>query len=778
MNLKSGFKPKLKSRLSLQREKAEKGKKRGKLLAVLLASSLFSVTLGACEKDTTGGGTLPEPEQGGVSAESRGRYTEEAITLPPELADCSVAHMYAAENTLHLLVMKNQDDKIRLQEWTCQDGVFTEVTGDWLADMALPGTDWLEAKLIQGTDGTQYLYAGYAQEDDISGYFFSGHLWKGTADGAMDITPEKWSVPNEEWGGYETIQGLAALDNGTLAVLSYNGMDILSAQDGSVLESESSPTFYEGNVATDGTNIYLCSSDGVSCQIEKRKYGKGESALTIPFTAGSSTGNIMSFGGGSSFYVDALKDGTLVAAGEKGIFRLSGNASEEKWEQLAAGIDTDFSTPNYWCMNMAALENGGIYALFSADGEQKLNYYQYDPDAVSEVTQVLKLYTIHESSLLNQAAAMYHKLHPEVIIDIESEYPLYSYDTPDYDDIYKKLNTRLMGDDSPDLLVMDHLNMDAYTRMGILENLDDIARPLEESGELLSNITGTYRGEDGRRYVVPLQFDFTLAMGRDITPENMRSMETLADFLSQADYSYLGEQTAAELVDMFYPYFCDKIVHDKQLDKEALGKYLGYLKAIADNCGLVDKHSGDSSMGGMWALAVKAKLALENAGGFSSCMVPMSMVDYIKGDFTAFENSFTPSLQTGICAKSRYKDTARDFLQFALSRQVQDFEYSRGFPVNCQSLEEQSQKDRSNSSFFTVIQGADGAQLEFEGKPYSKETAERLVALCEALDTPTREDAKIREVLLECLGEYLKGTRSLEDTTTKIEDGLKMYLAE
>ena len=142
-------------------------------------------------------------------------------------------------------------------------------------------------------------------------------------------------------------------------------------------------------------------------------------------------------------------------------------------------------------------------------------------------------------------------------------------------------------------------------------------------------------------------------------------------------------------------------------------------------------------------------------------MVPMSMVDYIKGDFTAFENSFTPSLQTGICAKSRYKDTARDFLQFALSRQVQDFEYSRGFPVNSQSLEEQSQK-----------------HLEFESTPYSKETSERLIALCKALDTPTREDAKIREVLLECLGEYLKGTRSLEDTTTKIEDGLKMYLAE
>lgn len=774
--LKPKLKPKPKVNLQQATKKFEKRKKRSKLLAVLLASSLFTLMLGACAKDKTDGDTLPGPEFGGVS--QAGRYVEKEAALPPELADLAVAHMYAVENTLHLLVMKDQDGKICLQEWILQDGVFTEATRDWLADLALPDTDWLETKLVQGTDGTQYLYAKYAQKDEVSGYSVTGHLWKGTADGAVEITPEKWSVPNEEWGSYEMIQDLAVLDNDTLATLSYTSIDILSAQDGSVLGSEPCSAIYEGNIATDGTNLYLCSSDGTGSQIEKRKDGKGEGALTIPFPADGSAGNVFSFGGGGSLFVDVLGDGALIAASEKGIFRLPGNAPEDEWEQLAAGIDTDFSTPDCWCMNMAALENGGIYALFSAGGEQKLNYYQYDPDAVLEVTQVLKLYTVYESSLLKQAAAMYHKLHPEVIIDVESEYPLYSYETPDYDAIYKKLNTRLMGSEAPDILVMDHLNMDSYAKMGLLENLDDIIRPLEESGELLSNITGAYRNEDGRRYVVPLQFDFTLAIGRDIAPENMRSLEALADFLSHADYSYLGEQTVTELVDMFYPYFCGKIVRDKQLDKEALGKYLGYLKAIADNCGIVASHPEDDALGGMWSLTATAKLALENAKGFSGCMTSMSMVDYIEGDFTAFENSFAPSIQTGICAKSQYLDTAKDFLQFALSRQVQDYEYNRGFPVNSQSLKEQSQNDRSNWSFFTMIPVSGGGYLEFEGKAYSKETAERLIALSETLDTPAGEDARIRETLLECLEEYLKGSRSLEDTIAKIESGLKMYLAE
>lgn len=757
-----------------------------KLLAILLALSLVTGVLGACGKDRTNdktnGSSLGDPESGSFAGKT-GRYVETEVALPSELADCSIAHVFAAGNTLHLLALKDQGDRICLQEWIYQDGVFTDVTQDWLAALALPGTDWIEARLAQDAKGAQYLYTGYVGEISAEGVYsegggnFKGHLWKGTADGAVEITPEKWSVPDEEWGGYEMIQGLAALDNGTLAVLSYTSVDILSAEDGSVLESGPNSSYYEGGVVTDGENIYLSSSGSGS--IEKRKDGREEGTLTIPLPDGGSDEGMIIFGGGGSIFVDALRGGTLITAGEKGIFRLPGDSPEGEWEQLAAGIDTDFSISDYYCQSLAALEGGGIYGLFMADGSQKLNYYQYDPNAVSQVTQVLKLYTVYESSLLKQAAVLYHKAHPEVMIDIESEFPLYSFDTPDYDVIYKKLNTRLMGEDAPDILVLDRLNIDTYTQKGLLENLDDIVRPLEESGELLSNITGVYADENGRRYAVPLQFSLALAIGRDISPENMGSLEALAAFLSQADYNYLGEQTVTELVVLFYPYFCGRIVRDKQLDKESLSRYLEYLKAIADNCGIIAARSDEElTLSGMWGLASRSKLAIEQTGGFMSCMLSMGFVDYIKGDFTAFENSFSPSAQIGICTKSKYLDTAKDFLKFALSEQVQDSEYYGGFPVNSHSLKRQAEKDRSNEVGAVTTMGDDGSFLEIEFKAFSKETAARFIALCEGLDTPAKEDAKIREVLIEYLDGYLKGTQSLEETVGKIEAGLKMYLAE
>lgn len=764
--------------------------KGGKLLAALLVLSLCMGVLGACGKDGQEGNSQPGPGGGTSSGQTKGKYVEKTVELPAELGSGAIAQMYAVENTLHFLVMKDQDGKIRLQEWVYEDGAFTEVTRDWLASMELPGTDWVEAKLIQGSDDTQYLYAGYVEGasnkeetsagEDASageGASFMGHLWKGTADGAVEITPEKWSVPDEQWGSYEMIQGLAALDNGNLLIISYTSMDILSGQDGAVLESEPlAGSYYEGNVVADGGYVYLC--DASMGQIEKRKDGRKEEVQTISFPTGNSDSDVMAFGSAGSLAFDALKDGTLIAGDETGIFKYFGDGAEGAWEQLIAGRDTDFSMPDCWCLSLAALENGGIYGLFQTNGAQKLNLYEYDPNGVSEVTQVLKLYTVYESSLLKQAAAMYHRAHPEVVIEIESEYPQYFYGTPDYDAVYKKLNTMLMGEDAPDLVVMDHLNIDSYAQKGLLEDLNDVLKAMEESGELLANITGAYVGEDGSRYVVPLQFSFTLAMGRDITATDMSSLETLAGFLSQADYSYLGSLTVDELVDMFYTYFCDKMVKDKALDKEALGRCLEDLKAIGDNSGMIDKRQEDEVSYGMWDLSAKAKLAFVEAGGFTDCMFPMSIVDYIKGDFTVFENSFIPSAQTGICTKSKYADTAKDFLKFALSEEVQNSDTYQGFPVNSRALQNQADKDRSNMAAVAAIMGDDGGYLEFESKPYSKETAKRLVDMCKALDKPVKEDTKIREVLIESLGGYLSGTQSLDETIGKIEDGLKMYLAE
>lgn len=895
-------------------KKRQKGR-RGRALAVLLAMGLSAGALCGCQKAEQGnhdGGSLG----GAIPEQAKGRYVEKEEKLPEELAGWGIHQMYAGEGGLRFLVSKQENEsgtsngtvgaasnettraasnettsaasngtpntaqgKTILREWEKQGDGFVDVTQKWLSSLEF-SCDWLEAQLLQGVDGRQYLYAAYVADGEDA---YKPHLWKSAGDRAEEITPEKWAVPNEDWGSYEMIQGLAVLDDNTLLSVSYSSVDILSGEDGNILKSEPMTSFYEGHPVSDGKNVYL-SAGG---QIEKRS-AEGGDAVLIPVPRGdgdfasggnssftfSSAGVSMAVGDGGGLMLGVMKDGTLIAAGEDGIFRLpgrptgqegqperegqngqgsrpdgegqsgqgsqpekegqngqgsqtekegqsgqgsqsngegqsgqgsqpekegqngqgsqpekegqpdkdgqAGNAGEPaaaNWEKLAEGVETDFSLGNYQCTDLAVLEDGTIYALFLANGERKLNRYEYDPNAVSQVTQVLRLYAVTESPMLKQAAVLYHKAHPEVLIRIENDYPEYFYSHIDYNAVYQKLNTMLLGDEAPDILVMDGLNIDSYAAKGLLVNLEEVIKPMEEGGELLSNITGIY-AKDKKRYAVPLQFKFYMAIGRDITAENMSSMEKLAEFLSKSDYSYMGPWTAAELAYQFYPYFCEEIVKDKQLDKEAVGRYLEYLKMIGDNCGILGSRPENERPFDMWKLGAEAKLAIEEVGGFMDSMFPVSMASYIKGDFTAFENSFSPSLQMGICAKSPYRDTAEDFLRFALSEELQSMELGNGFPVNRAALNKQAAEDRSEYMASVVIADDDGGYTSFDSEPFSQETARKLADICETLEKPVKEDAKISEVLAECLGGYLDGSQSKEETIQKIEAGLKMYLAE
>lgn len=726
--------------------------KHGRILAAFLSAAVLTAAFGGCGKEDT--------KDAGQMELQKGRWVEIREELPEGLEGWELQEIFAAADGIHLLASREEEGGTVLSEWAKQEE-FSEVTRDWLSSVALPGGDWLDVTLMQDRSGTQYLYAGYtaAGEED-----YKGHLWKEEGGQAKDITPQKWTVPDADLGIYERQLGTAALDDGTLFTVSYTSMDLLSGEDGHLLGSEPLNSPYEEIVVSDGENIYLCAQAGSSARIEKRAGGKG-SAVTLNLPSDSSAGMQLCAG----------DDGTLVAAGNDGIFRLE--AGQEDWEKLLDGVETDFAMTDCWCVDLAAAD-GSIYALFrESGGGARLNRYTYDPDAVVEIREELKLYTVYENSLLQQAAVMYHKEHPEVLVTIQYTYPAYYYDETDYNAVYQELNTMLMGDEAPDILVMDYLDMDSFIEKGLLADIGGVVDPLEESGALLSNITGSYVREDGHRYVVPLQFGFNMALGRNIGEGDMASLEALAAFLAKSGESYMGPQTVSELVDKFYPYFCGDIIDGKQLDREALGEKLECLKAIADNCGMIETREKGERSYNLWELASEAKLAFSESMGFKDCMLPIAMADYIKGSFTAYEDSFLPFLQAGICTKSPYQDTAMDFLRLALSERVQDTDYYKGFPVNLASLEKQSHEDRSEAEAYTSIE-AEGQEVEFVIKCYPDETADRVVALCKGLRRPKKADAKIREVLTESLGGYLTGTETKEAAVQKVEDGLKMYLAE
>ena len=724
----------------------------GKWIAATLCASFLAGAVMGCSKEEDAAA-----EDGTV----KGRYVEYREELPGELEGWKVKQLFAVQGKVGLIAARREEEGIVLREWVLEESGFADVTQEWLKSLILPADeDGLDAQLLQSGADAQYIAASYAIEGEND---FKTHLWKKDGEEAREITPQQWTVPDDEWGVYRVAAGMAALDNGTLTALCYPCLEVLGGEDGSITESQVLETYYRG-MMTDGENVYLYadSPDGRGTEIEKYPGGKG-SGEKLSFTGNISGANLC-----------VTEAGTLVAAGADGLFW----GKEGRWEKLMGGAETSFSLLDLWCTGLTAFEDGRIYAFFEGEGDKAiLNRYEFDPEAVYEVKENLKLFAVCDGNMLKQAAAMYHRANPEVMITVEAVYPMYYDGETDYNAVYQNLNTMLMGEEAPDILIMDHLSIDSYAEKGLLEDINDVVTPLEESGELLSNITGSYIRQDGSRYTVPLQFGFCMAVGRDITAGDMASMESLAGFLGNADYSYMGPHTVSELVDKFYPYFCGRIVQEKELDTEVLGMYLEYMKAIADNCGILAARDDRERPYRVWELAAQAKLALEESAGFNECMLPVAVKEYIRGDFAAFENCFIPYLQAGICAKSKYTETAKDFLRFALSEEVQGTDYYNGFPVNAAALDKLAHSSRANAEAETTLDTESGS-IEFRIGDFSEETAEHLAQMCRVLDRPVAEDGKIREVLVEVLEGYLNGTQSKEDTLKMAEDSLKMYLGE
>ena len=134
--------------------------------------------------------------------------------------------------------------------------------------------------------GIQYLYF---QTIDSELETYRGNLWRGDGSEAKDITPEKWSVINEDYGRYEFINGITALKNGTLVVQSSLSADRINGEDGSVLDSVPL-TRYGEDLITDGENVYLFSMNmsGTIEGVEKWTGGSLKDAVTLPFGQNSS----------------------------------------------------------------------------------------------------------------------------------------------------------------------------------------------------------------------------------------------------------------------------------------------------------------------------------------------------------------------------------------------------------------------------------------------------------------------------------------------------------
>lgn len=731
--------------------------------------ALFLIAVLAVGAAGCGGGQ--EKTDGPAKDTTKGRYVESALPLPEGVSADDILQIGKYEGKLFFLeVRKSEEEPYFFTEYI-QDGQgsFEKKDCDWLNGLELTEPFW-RMNYVKGEGEQAFFFAEY--EGDYWGHLFT------TTDGqeGFEITPAGWKEA-QDMDGYNYYEcpdwiGMAASD--TLVGGFYDRIEFYHAETGEMLrQMPVSESYLETCVPEkDGYYLFKSSNMRTLTGVERYQNGQNEPVETIAFTEKSS--------GTMSTYVDVLEDGTVIACTDEGFYRY--DTAKGEWEQTIPARFTSLIMETMWCQGIVATDDGALYALFMGEEEQgtAIMQYVYDPEYTMGEEKTLTVYTIYPCSVVKQAAALFQKSHPEVQVIVETEL---TYDdmyggTVDLDSIYSSLNAEILAGNAADVLILDGLKTESFIEKGLLLDIDDVITPMEEKGELLSNITKNYRNEDGTRYHIPLRFAMNLLVGRDVEAGSIQDMKSMAEDFAGRQESMLGARTVEDLVYEFAPYFTDEIIREKQLDKEALKRYLEYLKVIADNCGIVDNYGENYRAEGIWEIASTVYAAFYEAGGFNQSMLPVSAAKLVNGSLACFENAYIPEFEIGIYSQTKEEELAKEFLEFALSTQVQDTDFYDGFPINTVSLENQVKKDRSDAEAYTTIVLEDGQSIGFEIRDFDDTQSAELMEMCKKLDRKVVEDKEVNEKLVDSVAGYLDGSRTLDETVDRVEAGLRMYLAE
>lgn len=691
-------------------------------------------------------------------ANEKGRYEETEISLPDAAGE--FVQICREDEKVVLYQRQENGDSVSLKRFVMdpQTKTFAEDTPAGMAQLTLP-VDAYTLK-IRKADSVYYVYYDAQMGEDLQGFLY-------TCDdtGMAEVTPEGWAEKDPQYGFVDSPQDIAVTDHAVIALF-YTKIERYDRQTLALAESRAlEGERYESLIGMGDSYALIIDGDSGTMQ--------GIGICPEDSTKPTSQVDISSKKSGSC--AAAADDaGNLIVANADGLHRKAKDA--QQFEDLMDGSYMSFGLSDSWCRGMTCDTNEVYYALFQNDQGQKLYQYAYNPELALKPEKELTVYTLYDQATINQAATLFQKKHPDTMVSVHVACA--DTDDKEAETERNRLMTSLAAGDGEDVLVLSGLDDNALAQKGVLMDLSDIVTSMEENGELLQAIVDGEKAADGKQQILPVRFALPLLLSKEKRASEMTDLAALAKAAEQTEGSLLGTFTGEDLVETFAPYFMPDIITDKQLDTEKLRTVLQELQTIAAHSDLIEKYKKGERASNEWDLPSTMQAVLCQISGFNDAMFDLAIINLVKGNYTSFENAYIPTVEIGVNAGTKQADLAKEFAAFVMSREVQDGDFYDGFPVNKESLHMQVSLDRSDYAAYTTIEGADGQEIGLDIEPIKAPDADKLEAVCESLSKKTMQDAKVLEELKKAVPDYLLGRQSLDDTISKIQDGVKIYLAE
>lgn len=771
-------------------------KKRIKRLGAFLLAAIcvFSITLpmAGCSKNKTGNtsgeGSSQEGNAGAGSdvgsgglAGAKGCYVESDLTTPSGLKKLTNLSRLE-DNSLAILDMENGMLHISKDEGKNWEG------------KELPVVSELVKK--QG-DGLEFLANAVAKD---GGVFYGFRNW---GDEGGDYSPHYYYMEKDGQAQEISLSG----GNISKAVFAEDGSLYGADEEGSVYYVDTSDWSVRKLFKTDSVfdlALGVC-GDRVAVVDTNKAYfgGKDDSqadtsdeVLNAQVKKEIENGGVPVLAGGA--------DNKVYLAGQSGIY--SHVTGGSVMEQLMDGALFTLGEPTRVPRAMLAGENGSFLIGFE-DG--LICSYVYDPDMPAVPERQLNVYSLRDNASIRSAIASFRKKNPDVYVKLEIG--MDGTDGVTANDAVKNLNTRLLANEGPDLIVLDGMPMDSYMNKGMLTDISDVLTDVQGEADYFTNLLSAYQKE-GAIYAVPLRFQIPVLAGAAEELSGLTDLKSFADKVEELQASgkntvrMVGSSTAEELLKELQ-FTCGQAwVKDGAVDTDALKEYFTQAKRLyeADQKNLTaelkDAHSRAMQIGGtsveeMWndvwmrtfdILLKSSCFSMGNVASLEAYPKTMATLKEMEnGALTELpgqaENVFIPSGITGIASGSKETELAKDFLKELLSTGIQSKDTKDGLPVNREALESWMVQDNAGEVSMGMVEvGGNGD--ETIGVDYSywptKEQWQELIALIEKLERPCLTDEVVLNAV-ESIGEsILTNEKSIEDGVNEIAQKINLYFKE
>lgn len=400
---------------------------------------------------------------------------------------------------------------------------------------------------------------------------------------------------------------------------------------------------------------------------------------------------------------------------------------------------------------------------------------------------VLKIYSLKENSMIRSSLAFFRREHTDISINYTVGYT--GEDGFSVSDAIRKLNTEIMADEGPDIIVLDNLPVEEYISKGVLEPVTDIVN--EKKDEIFFNMIEGYNKES-EIFCVPTTFRIPVIIGNSevISAE---SSKAVIDQMEQQESPVLTRQDFPYAA--MYMFVTSDMVEKDGMNEEKLTAYYNDLLRLKEMGNVTDKIVGESdySMNQTVDIFPYGESDVPSDIYFGEAKAGVGQIAYadsyiklksarkqadIQFDYLnkSGGNYYIPTEVLGINSRSSYKDAAKEFLSLYLTEEVQNTN-TMGFSINRNSMRNSAAVTDSPQYYSTIYKNLeDTSGLDL----YTLSTDEfnELLQFVELADTPVRVDAVVTETVMEQADKILYEGLDVQTAVQTVCDKINLYLKE